>query len=32
MKLFDNYSVGLGAMFGLGKWLADRPWRATEEK
>jgi flagellin-like hook-associated protein FlgL len=26
-KLFDNYAVGLGAMFGLGKWWGERPWR-----
>ena len=26
-KIFDNYSVGLGAMFGLGKWWAERPWK-----
>jgi hypothetical protein len=25
-KLFDHYSVGLGAMFGLGKWWGERPW------
>jgi hypothetical protein len=25
-KLFDNYAVGLGAMFGLGKWWGERPW------
>jgi hypothetical protein len=24
--LFDNYAVGLGAMFGLGKWWGKRPW------
>jgi hypothetical protein len=26
-KLFDNYAVGLGTMFGLGKWWGDRPWK-----
>ena len=27
VALFDKYGVGLGAMFSLGKWWADRPWR-----
>jgi septation ring formation regulator EzrA len=26
-KLFDNYATGLGAMFGLGKWWGERPWK-----
>ena len=26
-RLFDNYAVGLGAMFGLGKWWGERPWK-----
>jgi uncharacterized small protein (DUF1192 family) len=28
-KLFDNYAVGLGAMFGLGKWWGERPWKSN---
>ena len=28
-KLFDNYSTGLSAMFGLGKWWGERPWKPT---